>query len=173
MWIFAVLIAVPIIEIALFIELGGWVGLWPTIGLVVLTAIIGGVLLRMQGFAAMARLQRSMAEGADPSGPLAHGAMILVAGLLMLTPGFFTDAVGFALLLPPVRSALIGWAGPRLAGRVLRAGPGGPQGGRPGAKPPGWSPMEGPIDDVEYTDITENPPPKDGGAWSRRPPDAD
>ena len=109
MWIFVLLVAVPIIEIALFIELGGWVGLWPTIGLVIVTAILGAALLRAQGFTAMAQLQQSVAEGGDPRGPMAHGVMILIAGLLMLTPGFFTDTVGFLLLIPPVRSAIIAW----------------------------------------------------------------
>lgn len=163
MWIFALLVAIPIIEIALFIELGGWVGLWPTIGLVVVTAILGAALLRAQGFAAMARLQQSMEAGGDPRGPLAHGVMILVAGLLMLTPGFFTDTVGFLLLIPPVRSALIAWAGPKLAARVVTVGPGAQA--RPHERP------GGPID-AEYVDVTdiEDGPPRPGGSgWSRPP----
>ncbi|MEO1611178.1 MAG: FxsA family protein [Pseudomonadota bacterium] len=154
MWIFLALVAVPIIEIALFIELGGWVGLWPTIGLVIVTAILGATLLRMQGFAAMTRLQQSVAEGGDPRGPLAHGVMILIAGLLMLTPGFFTDSVGFLLLVPPVRSAIIAWAGPRMAARAVYMGPG-MQGGR---RPPE---RDGPIE-AEYEDLTDVTPPSDG-----------
>lgn len=163
MWIILVLVAVPIIEIALFIELGGWVGLWPTIALVVVTAILGGILLRMQGFAAMQRLQASVAGGGDPSGPLAHGVMILVAGLLMLTPGFFTDAVGFSLLVPPVRSALIGWVGPKLAARAVYMGPGAQ--GRERPRP------DQPID-ADYVDLDAEPDPEkprgDSG-WSRPP----
>ncbi|MEO0360607.1 MAG: FxsA family protein [Pseudomonadota bacterium] len=166
MWIFFALVVVPIVEIALFIELGGLIGLWPTIALVIGTAVLGAALLRMQGFAAMERLQRSLAEGGDPTGPLAHGALILAAGLLMLTPGFFTDAVGFALLIPPCRAALIAWAGPRLAARVVRTGPGAvrpePRRARPGT-----------VEDVEYEDLTENAPPPGGGAWSRRPGEPD
>jgi len=131
--------------------------------LVIITAILGGFLLRMQGFAAMQRLQSSVAEGGDPSGPLAHGVMILVAGLLMLTPGFFTDAVGFALLLPPVRSALIAWAGPRLAARATFVGPdmGRPQQPRP----------DEPIE-ADYVDLDVEPSdskPRGTSGWSRPP----
>ncbi|MEM9045983.1 MAG: FxsA family protein [Pseudomonadota bacterium] len=114
MWIFLALVIVPIIEIALFIEVGGWIGLWPTIGIVILTAMIGTLLLRQQGFAALADLQGRLSEGRDPRSALAHGALILVAGIVLLTPGFFTDAVGFLLLIPPVRSALIQAIGSRV-----------------------------------------------------------
>lgn len=161
MWIFLALIAVPIIEIALFIELGGWVGLWPTIALVVVTAILGATLLRAQGFAAMARLQASVEQGGDPRGPMAHGVMILVAGLLMLTPGFFTDTVGFLLLIPPVRSAIIAWLGPRLAARAVHVGP-----GMGAPRPPRQD--EGTIDG-EYEDLTDGPPRPGGSGWSKRP----
>ncbi|WP_297767550.1 FxsA family protein [uncultured Roseovarius sp.] len=103
MWLFLAFIAVPLIEIALFIQVGGAIGLWPTLAIVVLTAVIGTWLLRMQGAVAMSNLRRSFSELDDPSEPLAHGAMILFAGALLLTPGFFTDGLGFALLMPPVR----------------------------------------------------------------------
>ena len=163
MWIILILVAIPIIEIALFIKLGGWVGLWPTITLVVITAILGGLLLRMQGFAAMQKLQSSVAEGGDPRGPLAHGVMILVAGLLMLTPGFFTDAGGFALLLPPVRSGLIAWIGPKLAARATFVGPGMWQPHRPQPDQP---------IDADYVDLDlEDDPnrPRGNSGWSRPP----
>lgn len=103
MWLLLAFIAVPLIEIALFIQVGGMIGLWPTLAIVILTALLGTWLLRMQGAAALTDLRRSFSEVEDPSEPLAHGAMILFAGALLLTPGFFTDAVGFALLTPPVR----------------------------------------------------------------------
>ncbi|MEL6220380.1 MAG: FxsA family protein [Pseudomonadota bacterium] len=123
MWLFVALIAVPIIEIALFIEVGGAIGLWPTIAIVIATAVAGGILLRSQGFAAMNELQRRMAVGEDPSGTLAHGAMILIAGVLMLTPGFFTDTVGFLLLVPAVRAALIKSLAGRISVLSMQAGP--------------------------------------------------
>lgn len=105
MWLFLAFLAVPLIEIALFIQVGGAIGLWPTLGVVVLTAIIGTWLVRTQGAMAMGNLRKSFSELDDPTEPLAHGAMILLAGALLLTPGFFTDGVGFALLMPPVRHA--------------------------------------------------------------------
>lgn len=106
MWLFLAFLAVPLIEIALFIQIGGLIGLWPTLGIVVLTAILGTLLVRTQGAMALNNLRGSFSRLEDPSEPLAHGAMILVSGALLLTPGFFTDAVGFALLMPPVRSAV-------------------------------------------------------------------
>ncbi len=106
MYLFLAFLLVPIIEIALFIQVGGLIGLWPTLGIVVLTAVLGTVLVRTQGRMALANLQQSFARLDDPTEPLAHGAMILLSGVLLLTPGFFTDAVGFALLIPPVRVAV-------------------------------------------------------------------
>lgn len=101
--LFLLFLAVPLIEIALFIQVGGWIGLWPTLAIVVLTAIAGTWLVRSQGTAVLTQLRRSFDELRDPTEPLAHGAMILFSGALLLTPGFFTDAVGFALLVPGVR----------------------------------------------------------------------
>lgn len=99
-------IAIPMIEIALFIKVGGLIGLWPTLGIVLLTAILGTWLMRRQGARELANLRSSFQELRDPSEPLANGAMILFAGALLLTPGFFTDLVGLLLLLPPVRQAV-------------------------------------------------------------------
>lgn len=106
MWLFLAFLAVPLIEIALFIQVGGAIGLWSTLGIVILTAVIGTYLVRTQGALAMNNLRRSFGTLSDPSEPLAHGAMILISGALLLTPGFFTDAVGFALLVPAIRSAV-------------------------------------------------------------------
>jgi len=106
MWLFALFIAVPLIEIALFIQVGGVIGLGWTLLVVVLTALIGTYLVRQQGLRAIGDVQRSFAQLSDPTEPLAHGLMILFSGALLLTPGFFTDAIGFALLAPPVRVAV-------------------------------------------------------------------
>ena len=108
MWLFLAFLLVPLIEIALFIQVGGLIGLWPTLGIVVLTAILGTWMVRAQGSLALNNLRSSFSQLEDPSEPLAHGAMILVSGALLLTPGFFTDAVGFAALMAanvePVRN---------------------------------------------------------------------
>lgn len=114
MWLFALFIAVPLIEIALFIQIGGAIGLWPTLLVVVLTAVIGTQLMRAQGALALRDLQKSFGQLQDPTEPLAHGAMILFSGALLLTPGFFTDFVGFALLVPAVRRAAFNWAKSRV-----------------------------------------------------------
>lgn len=102
--LFLLFVAIPLIEIALFIQVGGAIGLWPTLLIVVLTAILGTTLLRKQGVMALNNLQSRISAFQDPSEPLAHGAMILFAGALLLTPGFFTDALGLALMVPQVRS---------------------------------------------------------------------
>jgi len=113
MWVFLVLVVVPIIEIGLFVQLGGFIGLWPTLAIVVATALLGSFLLRKQGLSTLEELRRTAETGQNPAGPLAHGALILVAGLLLLTPGFFTDGIGFLLMVPPVRAVLIRWVAAR------------------------------------------------------------
>ena len=114
MWLLFAFIGVPLIEIALFIQVGGAIGPGYTLLIVVLTAILGTWLVRSQGIAALADLQGSFSELRDPTEPLAHGAMILFSGALLLTPGFFTDALGFALLVPGIRSAVFKWAKARV-----------------------------------------------------------
>lgn len=107
MWFLLAFIAVPLIEIGLFIQVGGLIGLWPTLVIVVITALVGTTMLRGQGLAALAEVQGSMQNFSNPAEPLAHGALIIFAGALLLTPGFFTDGVGFALLIPLIRLAII------------------------------------------------------------------
>jgi UPF0716 protein FxsA len=157
MWLFIALIGVPLIEIALFIEVGGWIGLWPTILLVIVTAVAGGWMLRRQGLGTLRRLQAELERGGDPSRPLAHGAMLLFAGALLLTPGFFTDAVGFTLLSPAARDRLIAWAGPRVAARALRAGAGGFGAGPAAPRPAPGDPGEQPIE-ADYRRLDEREP---------------
>ena len=89
MWLFVLFIAVPLIEIALFIQVGGAIGLWATLAIVVITALIGTNMMRAQGAAAMRDIKGSFNDMRDPSEPLAHGAMILFSGALLLTPRVF------------------------------------------------------------------------------------
>ena len=110
MWLLIAFIAIPLIEIALFIQIGGFIGLWLTLGIVLVTAILGSRLVQSQGAREISRLQGAFSDLSDPTESLANGAMILFAGALLLTPGFFTDAVGFALLFPPFRSTAFKWA---------------------------------------------------------------
>lgn len=110
MWLFLILLLVPIIEIALFIQVGGILGLWPTLLIVILTAIIGTVLLRSQGIATIKHLQYNLSQRQSPITTILNGILILISGVVLLTPGFFTDTVGFLLLIPPIRNLIIKWA---------------------------------------------------------------
>lgn len=107
-------IVVPLIEIGLFITVGGQIGLWPTLAIVVLTAVLGTWMLREQGLRELSRLRSSIEQMRDPTDSLANGAMILFAGALLLTPGFFTDTIGFLLLIPGFRSAVMRYARSRM-----------------------------------------------------------
>ena len=102
---FALLI-IPLLEIAAFVIIGGQIGVFATLALVVVTAIIGSILLRIQGFGLINRIQTEMNARRVPARELVHGVMLLVAGVLLLTPGFVTDAAGFLLFVPPVRDAV-------------------------------------------------------------------
>ncbi|HFG1971767.1 TPA: FxsA family protein [Vibrio cholerae] len=99
-------IAVPVIEIALFIQVGGVLGLWPTIALVLLTAIVGASLVRSQGLQTLLTVQQRLAQGQLPAQQILEGVMLAVAGVLLLTPGFFTDILGMLVLLPAPRAYL-------------------------------------------------------------------
>jgi UPF0716 protein FxsA len=167
----AALIGVPLLEIAVFIQAGEWIGLWPTLGVVILTAILGTWQLRIQGLATLARARHEMDRGTLPARELFDGACLLVAGALLLTPGFVTDAVGFLLFVPAVRGLLRQTLGRRLAARMEtrvyvaggppRSGPDGPgpAGRGPGGRgPAGRGPRGrrgGPVIEGEYDDVSE------------------
>jgi len=102
-YLFAMFLLVPIIEIAIFVAMGGIIGFWWTMGGVVFTAVLGSYLLRLQGFAVWADVQGKLQAGQFPGQSIVDGIMLAIAGALLLTPGFFTDAVGFALFVPQVR----------------------------------------------------------------------
>ena len=117
MWLFVLFVTVPIIEIALFIQIGGEIGLLSTLGIVIVTAFLGTYLVRKQGLSALSQLKNNVETLENPIAPLAHGIMILLAGALLLTPGFFTDAVGFSLLVPNIRI----WLFERVKQRILHS----------------------------------------------------
>lgn len=101
-------ILIPIAEMWLLIEVGSRIGALPTIGLVLLTAIIGLALLRQQGFSTLMRAQQRMAVGEIPAQEMGEGLFLAVGGALLLTPGFITDAIGFSCLIPGLRQAVMG-----------------------------------------------------------------
>lgn len=149
---FIVFLLTPIVEMYLLIEIGGIIGTLPTIGLVVFTALAGVVLLRLQGFATLARGVGRLNRGELPLKEVAEGLLLAVAGALLLTPGFVTDSAGFALLLPPVRQALARWLLRRVEIR-MPPGSGGP--GPYDDGPPGPGGDRGPV--VIEGDYEERP----------------
>ena len=115
MWLFILFVTVPIIEIALLIQIGGEIGLLSTLGIVIATAFLGTYLVRKQGLSALLQLKKNVETLESPVVPAAHGVIILLAGALLLTPGFFTDAFGFSLLVPHIRI----WLFKRFKQRIL------------------------------------------------------
>lgn len=157
MWLVLIFIVVPLIEIGLFIQVGGLIGLWPTLAIILGMAFLGSWLLRREGARAFLDLRQSMTERRDPSETMAHGALILFAGVLLITPGFFTDAVGLALLIRPVRNLAIGAIRRRF--RIVSVGGAAAGGARSGA--------DGDIIDAEYTDLDGKPLGGPPSGWTR------
>ncbi|MFB9887452.1 FxsA family protein [Balneatrix alpica] len=100
-------IAMPIIEIALLIQVGQWMGLWPTLGLIVFTAIWGAYMLRTQGLNTLLRAQQRLHHGEIPAQEMLEGIVLAVGGVLLLTPGLVTDSFGLLCMLPGIRKGLI------------------------------------------------------------------
>lgn len=143
--LFAVFMVVPLIEIAFFVIIGNAIGLWPTLAGVLVTALIGSVVLRYQGLALFNEIRATMARGALPARALADAMMVAIAGVLMLTPGYFTDLMGITLLIPPVRTAIYAFLRSRI--QVVT----------PGMAASGWQPP----DESGTIDL-------DGESWRRR-----
>jgi UPF0716 protein FxsA len=97
------LLVIPALEIAVFIIVGQYIGVMATLAMIFITAIIGSILLRVQGFGLLRDIQKILDQGGVPGRELVHGVMILLAGVLLLTPGFVTDTIGFLLFIPPIR----------------------------------------------------------------------
>jgi UPF0716 protein FxsA len=100
-------VGIPLVELYLLIEVGSEIGAIPTIALSIFTAILGSLLVRLQGFSVLLRVRTLMARGETPALEVLNGALLLIAGLMLLLPGFLTDSLGFLLLIPPLRKALI------------------------------------------------------------------
>jgi UPF0716 protein FxsA len=108
----ALFIVVPIVELYVIIQVGQAIGIWPTLALLLADALLGSLLLRHQGRSAWRRFNEALAARRFPAREVADGAMIIVGGTLLLTPGFVTDVFGLILLIPPTRA---------IARRLLRA----------------------------------------------------
>jgi len=104
--LFTLFIVVPIVEITVLMQVGELIGAWPTIAIVIISAWLGAKYVREQGLATLQSVQTKMAKGTIPSSEIVTGLMLLVAGVLLVTPGFVTDIFGLLLLVPSVRQAL-------------------------------------------------------------------
>ncbi len=160
-----IFVGVPILEVALFIEAGDIFGLWPTLAAIVATAIIGGALIRAQGLAAIGRARRSLDQGQMPVHEAFTGICLLLAGALLMTPGFLTDSIGFLLLIPPLRRTLGQWLLNALVyGRNTRMWVNDEE-----IVTPGQRHGDEPKDAIDV-DFTEIPPRDDGGNRDNIPP---
>ncbi len=104
--LFVLFIVLPALELVLLIEVGSRIGTVATLGLIVLTGVLGASLARVQGFLVLRKIQEDVARGQLPAGPMVDGLIILVAGALLITPGILTDAFGFLCLVPAFRAFL-------------------------------------------------------------------
>ncbi len=102
-----VVLAWPFLEIAAFIAVGQRIGILATIALTLFASAVGAALLRLQGLAVLRQVQREIGDGLAPAASLGHGALIALAALMLMIPGFVSDAVGLLLFLPPVRSLIL------------------------------------------------------------------
>lgn len=114
-------IAVPLIELVILVKLGGLMGLLPTLGLVIVTGFVGASLARSQGLRVLFQIREELAAGRMPVGKLIDGLLILIAGVLLLTPGLLTDLAGLAMLVPGPRSLVKRYVGRRIA-RLAQSG---------------------------------------------------
>ncbi len=106
--LFLAFLTIPLVEIYLLLQVGQIIGLWPTIFMVVFTAFLGIHLLRAQGLSTWQRANQQLARGELPAMAMMEGMVLMVAGALLLTPGFFTDSLGFLAMIPPLRRAVLG-----------------------------------------------------------------
>jgi UPF0716 protein FxsA len=149
-------LVMPILEIYVVTQVADGVGWLNTIALVILISLGGALLVRIQGLSVLARIQRRLHSGEVPGRELVDGALILVAGALLVTPGFLTDGVGLFLLLPPTRAVARAWLTRRYAGRVQAGTVGG--GGFGTRMYGGWT-----VVDTDVVDDDPPPPPREDG----------
>jgi UPF0716 protein FxsA len=150
-----ILIALPMVELALLIKTGQAIGVWATLGLVVGAGLLGTAVLAHQGVSVVRRTQQALAQGRPPVAPVLDGALLVVAGVLLITPGFLSDAVALLLLIPLVRRGVARWSVRQLVKRAhvqFRA-----EGriDRDPAQPPPAGPGKGPIIEGEFERLDE------------------
>lgn len=120
----ALFVGLPLIELAILVKLGELMGFWPTIGLVVITGFLGAYLAKLQGFWIFRRIQNELAAGRMPANELVDGLLILIGGIVLLTPGLLTDLFGFSLLIPWIRTQIKAWLMAKFT-NIVKTGQGG------------------------------------------------
>ncbi len=108
-WLLLLFILVPLIELAILIQVGSYIGLWPTIALVIITGIIGATLARVQGFSILEKIRYDLSQGILPREEILDGLLVFAGGVVLLTPGILTDLWGFAMLVPLTRRWFKRW----------------------------------------------------------------
>ena len=151
-----VFIVVPIIELFVIIQVGEAIGVLPTIALLIADSILGSALMRSQGRVAWRKFNAALSEGRVPHREVIDGALVIFGGALLLTPGFVTDILGIALLLPPTRALVRGVVARRLLPRLVATGLGGIAGGtgraggaRPRPRPADAGDVEGTATEID------------------------
>jgi UPF0716 protein FxsA len=129
-------IVVPIAELYVIIQVGGWIGIWPTLALLFIDSVIGAMILRHEGRGAWRRFNEALAQGRFPGREVVDGLLIVVGGTLLLAPGFITDFVGLFFLIPPTRALVRALLKRFTIGRIAIVGLGGSPFGRGGRQGP-------------------------------------
>jgi UPF0716 protein FxsA len=164
MWLLLGLVLWPLVEIGLFVTFGGKIGLSLTLFLVIASACLGGWIIRREGQRTQMALRQRFDRLSDPLSPMAAGAMNVVAGGLLILPGFLTDALGILLLLPPIRKIITVWVSKRISFST--------SGGRSGFSPDSEQTGQPIVIDGEFIDLdanhaTGNPDQSPQSGWTR------
>ena len=156
------LLAIPILEISVFIMVGDIIGLWPTLGMILVTAFLGTLLLRHQGFQLLREAQEKTKANQMPGRALVHGVMLVVAGIFLLTPGFVTDTCGFLLFIPPVRDGIWAFLKSRMSFQIMTPNGQSQQNGDPFDQNPDAhahdASKQGPVIDLDETEFGPTDP---------------
>jgi len=151
-----ILVALPLLELAVLIRVGQIIGVAATLAIVIGTAVLGFMMLRRQGFTIVTRARQAVASGIPPVLPVAEGALVFFAGFLLILPGLIGDAIGLILLVPPVRRSIAAWSLGRFAAEGIarvRVFTGSRRDGKPQQEPARQKP--GQIIEGEYTRVDE------------------
>ncbi len=165
----ALFIGLPLLEVAVFIQVGGAIGVWPTIAATIATALAGSLLLRAQGLATLMRARAQMDQGQLPAREMFEGVCLVLAGALLLVPGFVTDVIGLLLFVPPLRELLRLMIARHIAAKAARGEarvfvdgvevrPDDPRGSNPRKGKGG----RGPVIDGDYEDLSDDDDDRNG-----------